>query len=114
MGFEDILDWIKEKLKAVWEWIKKIVLKIVNFFKNIVSFFKDPNRLKKLQADKDRIAVAIKENLANGNYQVVNCLYDKEKSELVTPEQDAEVITAEQLDAQTISTFGDKEMVVCQ
>lgn len=114
MGFGDMIEWIKEKLAAVWEWIKKIVLKIVSFLKNIMGFFKDPNRLKKLKADQDRIAVAIKENLANGNYQVVNCLYDKEKSELVTPEQDAEVITAEQLDAQTISNFGDKEMVVLQ
>ena len=114
MGFGDMIEWIKEKLAAVWEWIKKIVLKIVNFFKNIAGFFKDPNRLKKLKEDQDKIAVAIKENLANGNYQVVNCLYDKETSELVTPEQDAEVITAEQLDAQTISVFGDKEMVVLQ
>lgn len=105
---------IKEKLAGVWEWIKKIDLKIVSFLKDIIGFFKDPNRLKKLQADKDRIAVAIKENLANGNYQIVNCLYDKEKSELVTPEQDAEVITAEQLDAQTISVFGDKEAIVLQ
>lgn len=105
---------IKSLLNDVWEFLKKIFVKIVSFFQNICSFFRDPNRLRKLQADQNRIAVAIKEKLDNGDYQVVNCLYDKQDCTLVTPEADAEVITSEELDAETERYFGRKDMVVLQ
>ena len=105
---------IKSLLAEVWEWIKKFVVKIISFFSNIVSFFRDRNRLKKLQEDQNRIAVAIKEKLENGDYQVVNCLYDKEETKLVDPEEDTEVITSGQLDAETKKAFGRKNMLVLQ
>lgn len=105
---------IKSLLNKVWDFIKKIFVKIVSFLRNIAAFFKDPNRLQKLQADQNRIAVAIKEKLDNGDYQVVNCLYDKDDCTLVTPEADAEVITSEDLDAETRKIFGRKDMVVLQ
>lgn len=105
---------IKSLLAKVWEWIKKIVVAIISFVSNIVSFFRDRNRLKKLQEDQNRIAVAIKEKLDNGDYQVVNCLYDKQETELVTPEEDAMVITSRQLDAEIQRNFGNKDMLVLQ
>ncbi|MBQ9337839.1 MAG: hypothetical protein IJS14_11160 [Lentisphaeria bacterium] len=105
---------IKSLLAKVWELIKKIVVAIISFVRNIVSFFKDRNRLQKLQEDQNRIAVAIKEKLENGEYQLVNCLFDKQKSELVDPEEDAVVITSGQLDAETLSNFGSKDMIVLQ
>ena len=105
---------IKSLLAEVWEWIKKIVVAIISFARNIISFFRDRNRLRKLQEDQNRIAVSIKEKLENGDYQVVNCLYDKEESELVTPEEDAEVITSEKLDADTKRNFSGKDMIVLQ
>lgn len=105
---------IKELLLKVWDFIKKTFLIILNFFKNIISFFKTPSRLKQLEADKDKIAVAIKEKLENGDYQVVNCLFDKGTNQLVTPETDAEVISAQNLDSETIRTFGTKDMLVIQ
>ena len=115
MGFwGDLVAAIKELLVVVWEFLKKLFLRLLNFIIHIANFFKNDERLRKLAADKNRIAVAIKENLENGNYQVVNCLYDKEKAELVTPEQDAEVMTAEQLDSETIRHFADKDMIVCK
>lgn len=91
---------------------KKIFLKIVNFVTNIVSFFKDPQRLKKLQEDKNRIAISIKENLDNGKFNVVNCLYDKTTEEIVDMETDALGINAESLDEETKQHFGDKDMIV--
>ena len=103
---------IKRLLKAVWNFIKKIVLKLVSFVRNIVSFFRDPSRLRKLQEDKNKIAVAIKERLDSGEYQVVNCLYDQSTNDLVTPNEDAVVMSAEELDAETMSKFGDKDMMV--
>ncbi len=101
-----------ELLRKAWEFIKKIFLKIVNFVTNIVSFFKDPQRLKKLQEDKNRIAISIKENLDNGKFNVVNCLYDKTTEEIVDMETDALGIDAESLDEETKQHFGDKDMIV--
>lgn len=101
-----------ELLRKAWEFIKKIFLKIINFVTNIVSFFKDPQRLKKLQEDKNRIAISIKENLDNGKFNVVNCLYDKTTEEIVDMETDALGINAESLDEETKQHFGDKDMIV--
>ena len=101
-----------ELLRKAWEFIKKIFLKIVNFVTNIVSFFKDPQRLKKLQEDKNRIAISTKENLDNGKFNVVNCLYDKTTEEIVDMETDALGINAESLDEETKQHFGDKDMIV--
>ena len=103
---------IKEALMAVWEYIKKIFIKIIKFFENIVNWFKQPERLKKLQEDENCIAVAIKENLKNGNYNVINCLYDPNTNKLVDYEKDALIITGESLDSDTLSKFGQKEMIV--
>lgn len=105
---------IKSLLAKVWDWIKKIVVKIISFFANIVSFFRDRNRLRKLQEDRNRIAVAIKEKLDNGDYQTVNCLYDKQNVDLVDPENDAQVITSGNLDDATKQAFGNKDMIVVQ
>ena len=105
---------IKSLLAKVWEWIKKIVVAIISFVSNIISFFRNRSRLRKLQEDQNRIAVAIKEKLENGDYQVVNCLYDKADENLVTPEEDAQVITSAQLDAETQRNFGSKDMIVLQ
>ena len=107
-----IIDAIKNALRKVWEFIKKIFLKIINFFKNIANWFQEPDRLKKIESDKKVIAVTIKENLENGNFNVVNCLYNKETEELVDVKEDVLSITAEQLDSQTSSNFGDKEMII--
>ena len=101
-----------ELLRKIWDGIKKIILKIVDFAKNIVSFFKDPQRLKKLQEDKNRIAISIKENLENGQYNLVNCVYDKTTEEIVDMETDALGIEAESLDEETKQHFGDKDMIV--
>ena len=107
-----MLELIMEALKAVWNWIKKIFLKILNFFNNIVNWFMDPERLKKIQENKDIIAVAIKQNLENGNYNVVNCLFDTNRGEIVDYETDAVIIEAEQLDSETLRAFGNKDMIV--
>ena len=101
-----------ELLRKAWEFVKKIILKIVDFAKNIVSFFKDPQRLKKLQEDKNRIAISIKENLDNGQFNIVNCLYDKTTGEIVDMETDVQGIEAESLDEETKQHFGDKDMIV--
>ncbi|MEL3908315.1 MAG: hypothetical protein P1P64_04800 [Treponemataceae bacterium] len=99
---------------AVWDYIKRIVVGILNFTRNIVKFFKDPSRLQKLQKDRDLLAIAVKENLENGEYNVVNCLFDKATSQIVDMDEDALGIEAEELDAETEAHFGDKDMLVLQ
>lgn len=101
-----------ELLRKIWDCIKRIILKIVNFAKNIVSFFKDPERLKKLKQNKNLYATAIKDYLENGNYNLVNCLYDKETEDIVDMEIDALGIEAEELDEETKQHFGDKDMII--
>jgi len=114
-----ILSWVEDKIDSAIEWIKKgvdrlgvavkrLIRKIVNFFKNIVSWFKDEKRLKIIKEDKNTIAVAIKEKLANGDYETYQCLFDDEKDEVL----EAQVITCESIDAETKARFNDKDMLV--
>lgn len=107
-----MIELIKNILRSVWNFIKKIFSKIINFCKNIVGWFKQPERLKKLLEDRNRMAISIKERLENGNYNVVNCIFDKEKEELVDYEEDAVVIEGEELDSETKEYFGDNDMLV--
>lgn len=109
-----LIEIIKKALKAVWEFIKKIFLRILNFLKNIAGFFKDASRLKKLKENSNAIAVAIKEKLESGNYNVVNCLFDKQEGELIDYEEDCIINQAEKLDNDTIIQFGDKDMLILE
>lgn len=107
-----LIDTIKQSLKAVWNFIKRIFEKILNFFKNIAGFFKQPERIKKIQENPKVLAISIKENLGNGNFNVINCLYDENAEEIIDYENDALIIETESLDAQTISSFGIKDMII--
>ncbi|WP_163533536.1 hypothetical protein [Helicobacter suis] len=105
----NIIDNVLDFFRSVWEWVKRIFEHILNFFKNIVDWFRNPSRLRQLQEDKNRIAVSIKEKLGNGNYGVVNCLFNKATEEI---EGEAIGIESEQVDAETQKNFGNKEMIV--
>lgn len=101
-----------ELLRSIWNYIKRIFLKVVNFTRNILSFFKDPNRLKKLKEDRNLIAVSIKDNYDKGNYNIVNCLFDRSNNTIVDTENDALGIETEYLDRATANNFGDKDMII--
>ncbi len=104
--------------QKAWDEIKRfgkwLLTKIVNFAKNIKAFFLERRRLKLLRKRKELLAVSIKERLDNGNYGVVNCLYNKDTEEIFDMEKEAQGIEAEQLDNETIRHFGNKEMIVLQ
>lgn len=101
-----------ELLRAIWNKIKKFFVKVLKFVNNIINFFRNPQRLNKLREDKDLIAISIKENLDNGQFNVVNCLYDKVLHRIVEEETDAIGIEAEKLDNDTRQKFGNKDMIV--
>ncbi|WP_120944654.1 hypothetical protein [Helicobacter labacensis] len=106
---DNIIENVSEFFESVWAWVKRIWVRILNFLKNIVDWFKDPQRAKRLQEEKDKLAVVIKENLDNGNVNVINCLFNTETSQI---EGDAQGIESEQLDAETQRRFGNNEMIV--
>ena len=114
MGLGEIISGCVEMLRAIWDYVKKIAVKVLHFFNNIVSFFKNSNILRKLKANKDLLAVSIKDHLANGDYNVVNCLFDKERNEIVDYDENAQGITAESLDSETEKNFYGEDMIVLQ
>lgn len=107
-----MFDAIKRLLCAVWSIIKKIAVVVARFLSNVVAFFKDPNMLGRLKSNQNSIAVSIKEKLENGDYQVVNCLFDQQTCELIDPDVAAQVVTASDIDAEMAEKFGDKSMLV--
>lgn len=110
-----MFDIIVGVLKYVWDKVKKFIVKIINFAKHIVAFFQDPERLQKLQQDKNKVAVAIKQKLDTGDYNVVNCLFDKSTNtidEIDETEVNAESLESKKMDKATRTNFGDKDMIV--
>ena len=99
-----------ELLRSIWDRIKKFFVKVLNFAKNIVGFFKNPKIFNKLVNNNNLLAVSIKENLDNGNFRVVNCLYDEIIDDII--EVDTIGIGAESLDKETKQKFGNKDMIV--
>ena len=99
-------------LRKIWDLIKHIYRKIINFVKDLVNFFKDPQRMQELRENSNYVAIAIKDRLASGEYNVVNCLFDKDSNNVVDLDMDAEGIEAEELDAQTRANFGNKDMIL--
>lgn len=111
---DEIIGTVKDLVQKIWAFIKKIIVGILNFFAHIVSFFKDPQRLKKLKEDENIIAVTVKDNLENGNYNIVNCLFDTETEKIVDYAENALGITADELDEETQNNFAGKDMIILQ
>ncbi|WP_104708641.1 hypothetical protein [Helicobacter felis] len=93
----------------IWNAVKRLFVRLLQFFQHIASWFNDPSRLRRLEQDKRLMAVAIKERLENGNYGIVKCLYNKQTEGV---EEMADGIASEQVDAETQRHFGNKEMIV--
>jgi hypothetical protein len=107
-----ILEAVKNALKRIWEYIKKIFVKVIQFFRNIVDWFRSPERLWHIKDNKNILPVVIKENLASGNYNVINCLYNQEDEEI--EDYQAEIVEGEKYDNDTLRNFGNKSMIVLQ
>lgn len=109
------MDFFIELARGIWDSINHAVETILNFARNIVGFFKNPSRLKKLKENKNLMAIAIKENLANGNYKTVNCLFNKATNKVEDEDyQEALGIKSNDIDSETEQAFGDKAMIVLE
>jgi len=113
---------ILELLGTIWNMLKKIFLAIVNFLKNIVSWFKNKyNQLIKKYPKVKPLALKIEKNLKDGNYNtldigltkdnvIIKTFYNEETGEII--EDYTEVIEYDKLDEDTKNRFGDKDMIV--
>lgn len=109
-----MLDCIWEALELVWECIEWIFLPVIRFVENIVSFFTEDGRLEEIQRNKDLLAVAIKRDLENGNYNVVNCLFNERTGKVVDYEENALAIESPEMDATARRHFRDKDLLILE
>jgi carbonic anhydrase len=117
----DLLQGIITFIKKAWNWIKKIVVTILNFFKHIVNWFKSKisKYLAAIQEKKVVPVVAkletnINNALKEGKYKVVKCFYDLEKGKILNPEEDLEIVSADKADETTNQIFKDSDLVILE
>lgn len=102
-----LLQDIASLLLDIWESIKKTFVRVLKFFKNIVNWFRSDGRMKKVQQEKNLVANTIKMKLGQKDYAVAN-IFNTETNEM----EDVEAFEYEELDEETKSRFGNKDMVV--
>ncbi|WP_104728215.1 hypothetical protein [Helicobacter felis] len=107
---DNVTDNVVDFFESVWAWVKRIVTRILNFFKNIVDWFKDPKRQKRLQEEKGKVEAVVVKHFENGSYNTINCLFNTDTGQIEGEE--ALGIESEELDATTKKHFGDKDMIV--
>lgn len=78
-------------------------------FKDVISFFKQPDVLERLMSSPDLIAVAIKETQENAGVKVILCAFNKRDDKVEFPFVQYK---ANSLDMELISVFGEKDMIV--
>lgn len=106
----NLADLILDSLKSIWNFIKRTFIYIVNFFTNIVGWFREPQRLKTLRANKNAVAAVVKQKLKSGDYAVVNVLYNQTEDQIM----DAEIIEAKKLDNKTKESFKNHDVLILQ
>ncbi len=92
--------------------IKHRFYAIIEFFRDIVGWFRHPKRLIRLQNNRNLIAVAIKGKYDSGNYMITNLLFDKEANTI--DQSDAIIMESENIDSETRQKFSDKDMIILQ
>ena len=78
-------------------------------FRDVISFFKQPDVLERLKSSPDLIAVAIKEAQENAGAKVILCAFNKRDDKVEFPFVQYK---ANSLDMELISVFGGKDMIV--
>lgn len=79
--------------------------------REILAFFKEEETIKKLQANENYIAVAIKEETNVKTFKIVATVFDKETNSIVAP---LFVWLAKSLAEDLQEAFGNKQMLILQ
>jgi len=109
------LDIFKDIFSAIWDLLcglGRIIYSIILSFKNIVMFFKDPSRLALLNENKNLLAISLKEKQSNGEYNVINCLFDEKREKIISAECNSQGINTKYFDEETLQSFADKDMII--
>lgn len=110
MGFWDkVVSFFKrawEAIKAFGRWLKGVIIRLTELLKDFLE-----KCLNKLKGNKNLVAVTIKENLGNGNFNTVTCIFNKETEEII---EDKNSVAHENstMDSDLEKNFGDKDMIV--
>ena len=117
-----LFETLKSFLLRVWDSLKKIWTRIVNFFNHIVHWFRAKYReVIYRYPNVSLISLKIKDDLRTGNYNtvnmgikksVVNTVYDNTTGEILVDH--TEVVEYEDLDAETKNRFGNKDMLILE
>ncbi len=104
------VDFYVKMANQLWGYINKIFVEVLSFSENIIGYFNQLLSGRKL--DKDVLALSIKENLDNGNYRTVNCLYNQKKGEVIDLTKSSIGIDSHKIDQQTREAFGERNMII--
>lgn len=107
---------IVEFFKRIWgglvKFCKIVFIVILKFTENVISFFKSPMRWAKLKANKKLLPIVLKQKLKNGDYNIIEGIFDEEKDDMVDIEKETQGIECERLDSELKGYFGDKDLVI--
>lgn len=101
------LETLWELLLGIWESVEKTYKRVFRFSTDVLRWLNQPVRARQMRT-RDSLAVFIKDELDNGNFNVVSCLYNPDEEEIY----DARVIEVEELDDETLHHFDDEEVLV--
>lgn len=117
-----LFETLKRFFLQMWDVLKKIRTQIVNFFNHIANWFRAKYReIINQHPNASAIALIIDEKLSSGYYGmmdiglkrgVVNTFYDRSTGEILSDH--TEIVEYEDLDAETKSRFGNKDMLILQ
>lgn len=102
-----MFEFIMMALRYVINNIDKII-QIIRFIIEVLDWLFSEERLKKAQKNQDILLVSLKERLNNGNYNVVNCLFNQASNTIV----ESTVIKSKDIDNETKERFRNKDMIV--
>ena len=112
MMINSIVDFFKRIWAELVKFCKIVFKAILKFTENVVSFFKSPKRLAILKANKKLLPIVLKQKLKNGDYNVIEGIFDEEKDDLVDIEKETQGFECECLDSELNGYFGDKDLVI--
>lgn len=111
-GWNSIISWFEKLWRELAEIGKKIFKYVLRFAVNIVSFFKKTEQRELLKSNKNILPIVLKEKLANGRYNVINCLFDTEKDDVVNIKRLGMGYECEEFDSELTNKFGNEDMIV--
>ncbi len=108
----DSVEELKNLIKSVLDFIKKIFVKIIEFFRNIVNFVKKLHQKYKYRKGIKMVSVKINDLIKEEEYNIYTGVFNTETGELENYEEDSEIISGENIDEETKKAFGSKELVI--